>query len=107
MLKARGEPVEIVYAGEGTPLITGPVRACHGQCAQPQRGAAVPSLVDDRARRSSSTSMSARCDRCIRRSRTAPTRKKLSDIKLMKEDGDVVADQADAIKARYVKIFKV
>jgi iron(III) transport system substrate-binding protein len=34
-------------------------------------------------------------------------RPKLADIKTMREEATVVADQADAIKARYVKIFKV
>ena len=33
--------------------------------------------------------------------------KKFSDIKLLKEEASVVADQADAIKAQYVKYFKV
>ena len=33
--------------------------------------------------------------------------KKLADIKMLKEEANVVADQADAIKAQYVKYFKV
>ena len=36
-----------------------------------------------------------------------PDMKKFSDIKLMREEASVVADQADALKAQYVKYFKV
>ena len=36
-----------------------------------------------------------------------PERKKLSDIKTLREDAAAVADQADDIKARYLKLFKV
>ena len=32
---------------------------------------------------------------------------KLSDIKTLREDAAAVADQADDIKARYLKLFKV
>ena len=78
-----------------------------GACRQSQRGAAVLRLVDDAPRRSSSMSTSARCARCIRWSRTGPSRKKLSDIKTLREDAAAVADQADEIKARYLKLFKV
>ena len=36
-----------------------------------------------------------------------PERKKLSEIKTLREDAAAVADQADDIKARYLKLFKV
>ena len=36
-----------------------------------------------------------------------PDRRKLSEVKTLREDAAAVADQADAIKARYVKLFKV
>ena len=35
-----------------------------------------------------------------------PERKKLSDIKTLREDAAAVADQAEDIKARYLKLFK-
>ena len=35
------------------------------------------------------------------------TARKLSDIKTLREDAAAVADQADDIKARYLKLFKV
>ena len=48
----------------------------------------------------------ARCVPCIHWSRR-PERKKLSDIKTLREDAAAVADQADDIKARYLKLFQV
>ena len=36
-----------------------------------------------------------------------PDMKKFSDIKTLREEPGVVADQADALKAQYLKIFKV
>ena len=36
-----------------------------------------------------------------------PDRKKLSEVKTLREDAAAVADQADDIKARYAKLFKV
>src|SRR5215472_4084759 len=38
---------------------------------------------------------------------TKPGRRKLSDIKLMKEDAAGVEAQAEEIKTRYAKLFKV
>ena len=52
-------------------------------------------------------SMSAACARRIRRSRTRPDRKKLSDIKTLREEAAAVADQADEIKAQLRQVFKV
>jgi iron(III) transport system substrate-binding protein len=34
-------------------------------------------------------------------------RRKLADIKTLREDAAAVADQADAIKTRYTRLFKV
>jgi iron(III) transport system substrate-binding protein len=36
-----------------------------------------------------------------------PDRKKLSEVKTLREDAAAVADQADDIKAHYTKLFKV
>ena len=58
-LKEQGQPVEVVYPAEGTPLITGP-NAVLAARAQPQRGAAVPELSASRAKASSCLSISPR-----------------------------------------------
>jgi iron(III) transport system substrate-binding protein len=103
--KARGEPVEEVLAVEGTPLITGP-SAVMAAAANPNA-----------ARLFYAWSMTAEAQQmnidvgALRSAhplvRERPDRKKLSDIKTLREDAAAVADQADDIKARYVKLFKV
>jgi iron(III) transport system substrate-binding protein len=104
-LKAKGDPVEPVYASEGTPLVTGPsgvmVRAPNPNAARlfyawSMTAEAQQLNVDVGALRSAHPQIKERSDR-----------PKLADIKTMREEATVVADQADAIKARYVKIFKV
>ncbi|HTE36537.1 MAG TPA: extracellular solute-binding protein, partial [Reyranella sp.] len=103
--KAKGDPVEPVYASEGTPLVTGPsgvmVRAPNPNAARlfyawSMTAEAQQLNVDVGALRSAHPQIKERSDR-----------PKLADIKTMREEATVVADQADAIKARYVKIFKV
>jgi iron(III) transport system substrate-binding protein len=104
-LKAKGDPVEPVYASEGTPLVTGPsgvmVRATNPNAARlfyawSMTAEAQQLNVDVGALRSAHPQIKERSDR-----------PKLADIKTMREEATVVADQADAIKARHVKIFKV
>ena len=105
LLQSRGEPIEEVYAVEGTPLITGP-SAVLARAANPNA-----------ARLFYAWSMMAEAQQLnvevgALRSvhplvKDLPERKKLSDIKTLREDAAAVADQADDIKARYLKLFKV
>ncbi len=104
-LKSRGEPIEPVYAVEGTPLVTGP-SAIMARSANPNASrlfyawsmtaAAQQMNVDVGALRSAHPLVKER-----------PGRPKLADIKTLREDAVAVADQADAIKTRYTQIFKV
>jgi len=104
-LKAKGEPIEEVYAVEGTPLITGP-SAVMARAADPNAARlfyawsmtaeAQQMNVDVGGLRSAHALVKDRADR-----------KKLSEVKTLREEAAVVADQADAIKAHYVKLFKV
>jgi iron(III) transport system substrate-binding protein len=104
-LHENGEPVEIVYAAEGTPLISGP--------AGIMKSAPNPNA----ARLFYSWAMGIECQQLIvdaawLRSAHAGVserrgRKALADIKVMKEDPAAVAAQSDAIKARYSAIFRV
>ena len=105
LLKVRDEPIETVYAVEGTPLITGPSavlasapnpNAARLFYAWSMTGAAQQLNVEVGALRS--------VHRLVLDRRG---RKKLSDIKTLREDAAAVADQADDIKARYLKLFKV
>jgi iron(III) transport system substrate-binding protein len=105
-LKARGEPIELVYASEGTPLITGPsavmVRAPNPNAARlfyawSMTAEAQQQLnVDLGALRSAHRQVKDRAGM-----------RKFADIKTLREEANVVADEADEIKARYVKLFKV
>jgi iron(III) transport system substrate-binding protein len=105
LLQSRGEPIEEVYAVEGTPLVTGPsavfARAANPNAARlfyawSMTAEAQQLNVDVGALRSVHQLVKDR-----------PERKKLSDIKTLREDAAAVADQADDIKARYLKLFKV
>jgi len=105
LMKEKGDPVEIVYPTEGTPLITGPsgimanapnpnvARLFH---AWSMTGEAQQLNIDVAGLRSAHS-----------QTRDKPTTKKFADIKLLREEANVVADKADEIKAQYTKYFKV
>jgi iron(III) transport system substrate-binding protein len=104
-LKARGEPIEPVYASEGTPLVTGPsaimARAANPNAARlfyawSMTAEAQQLNVDVGALRSAHRQVKDR-----------PDMRKFADIKTLREEASVVADKADEIKAQYVKFFKV
>jgi len=103
--KEAGQPVEIVYPEEGTPLATGPSAVFK---AAPNPNAARlfqnwmhsregQQLIVDGARQYSPHGQTVE----------KPGVRKLADIKLMKEDPEGVHAQADAVKKRYAEIFKV
>jgi iron(III) transport system substrate-binding protein len=104
-LKEKGEPVEIVYPQEGTPLIIGP------------SGVMKDAPNPNAARLLQSFMFSAECQQLMvdwggLRSFHAQVKEKegrvpLRDIKLMKDDPAAVEQQADQIKARYTRYFKV
>src|SRR5215813_13368910 len=104
-LKEKGDPVEIVYPTEGTPLIVGP------------SGLLKDAPSPKAARLLQSFMFSAECQQLMvdyggLRSLHAlvkdkPGRKPLAEIKLMKDDPAAVEQQAEEIKTRYTKYFKV
>ena len=104
-LRERGEAVQAVYPTEGTPLIIGPSGV--------MRNAPNPNA----ARLLQSFMFSADCQQLMvdfggLRSfhalvREKPDRVPLASIKLMKDDPVAVEQQAEEIKARYTKYFKV
>jgi len=104
-LKEKGQPVEPVYASEGTPLIVGP------------NGLFKEAPNPNAARLFQCFGFSAECQQLIsdaggqRSAHPAVTekagRKPFKDVKTMKEDAAGVEKSADEIKAKYVKIFKV
>ena len=103
--KEAGQPVEIVYPAEGTPLATGPSAVFK---AAPNPNAArlfqnwlhsreAQQLLVDFARQYSPHSPDAW---------KSPACRKLTDIKLMKEDPDGVEKASDEIKTRYAQCLR-
>ena len=104
-LKEKGEPVEIVYPSEGTPLIIGP------------SGVMKDAPNPNAARLLQSFMFSIECQQLMvdwgglrsfhAQVKEKEGRKLLKDIKLMKDDPAAVETQAEQIKARYTQYFKV
>jgi iron(III) transport system substrate-binding protein len=103
--KEDGQPVEIVYPEEGTPLAAGPSAVFKGA---PNPNAARlfqnymhsregQQIIIDVARQYSAH------DQTVEKPGVRP----LKDIKLMKEDPAGVEKNADEIKKRYTQLFKV
>jgi iron(III) transport system substrate-binding protein len=103
--KEKGEPVDVIYPAEGTPLATSPSAVFK---AAPNPNAARlfqnwlhsregQQLLVDFARQYSPHSQTVE----------KPGVRKLADIKLMKEDPAGVEKSAEEIKTRYAKLFGV
>jgi iron(III) transport system substrate-binding protein len=104
-LKERGQPVEAVYATEGTPVIIGPngvfktapnpnaARLFQNWCFTPE---CQQLIIDVGALRSLHPL-----------AKEKPGRKPLKEIKTLKEDPAAVEKQSAEIKAHYTRIFKV
>jgi iron(III) transport system substrate-binding protein len=103
--KEAGQPVEPVYATEGSPLIVGP-NAIFKNAPNPNA-----------ARLFQSFSFSPECQQLIidagglhsahAQTKEKAGRKSLSEIKLMKDDAAAVEKMSEEVKARYTKIFRV
>jgi iron(III) transport system substrate-binding protein len=105
LLKEAGQPVEPVYPSEGTPTISGPtgifVSAPHPNAARLFQAwlhtrETQQFFIDFTAQYSVHAQVQAK-----------QGRRKISDIKLMKEDPAGVDKMADEIKARYARLFRV
>ena len=104
-LRTRGEPVEIVYASEGTPLVTGPSAV---MARAPNPNAARLFQAWSMTREAQQLNIDVGALRSAHaQAKDRPDMKRFADIKTLREEPGVVADQADALKAQYLKIFKV
>ena len=103
--KEAGQPVDIIYPEEGTPLATGPSAVFKGA---PNPNAARlfqnwmhsregQQLIVDYARQYSPHAQTVE----------KPGVRKLADIKLMTEDPEGILTQGDEVKKKYAEIFKV
>src|SRR6202051_1025027 len=105
LLKEAGQPVEPVYPIEGTPTISGPtgifISAPHPNAeslfqAWLHTGDTTQVFIDFTAQYSVHAQVQAK-----------PGRRKITDIKLMKEDAAGVEKMTEEIKTRYAKLFRV
>ena len=104
-LKESGQPVEPIYAKEGSPLIIGP------------NGVFKNAPNPNAARLFQSFCFTPECQQLIietgglrsvhPQTKEKPGRVPFKDIKTMKDDAAAVEKQGDDIKARYTRLFKV
>lgn len=104
-LKEKGDPIELIYPTEGTPLIIGP-NAVFKNAPNPNAARLLQNYM-----------FSAECQQiCIDAgglrsahalTREKPGRRLLKDIKLMKDDAAAVEKESENIKKRYTQLFKV
>jgi iron(III) transport system substrate-binding protein len=104
-LKEQGQPVEVVYPTEGTPLIVGPSGVFK---AAPNPNAARLFQVWIHTAEAQQTLVDFAGQNSVHpQVKQKPGRRKLADIKLMKDDPAGVEKSAEEIKRRYSQIFKV
>src|SRR5712672_3118573 len=105
LLKEAGQPVEPVYPTEGTPTISGPtgifVTAPHPNAAR-----LFQAWLHTRETQQFFTDFTAQYS-AHAQVQSKPGRRKISDIKLMKEDPAGVEKMTEEIKTRYARLFRV
>src|ERR1700682_3439285 len=105
LLKEAGQPVEPIYPTEGAPTISGPTgifaTAPHPNAARLFQ-AWLPTRETQQFFTDSTAQYSAQAQ-----VQSKPGRRKISDIKLMKEDAAGVEAMTEEIKTRYARLFRV
>jgi iron(III) transport system substrate-binding protein len=105
LLKEAGQPVEPLYPGEGTPTISGPT-GIFATAPHPNAARLFQAWLHTRETQQFFTDFTAQHSPHPHVA-PKPGRRKLSDIKLMKEDAAAVETMADDIKTRYARLFRV
>ena len=105
LLKEAGQPVEPVYPTEGTPTISGPT-GIFATAPHPNAARLFQAWLHTRETQQFFIDFTAQYS-VHAQVRSKPGRRKISDIKLMKEDAAGVEKMTDEIKTRYAKLFKV
>jgi len=104
-LKEDGQPVEIVYPEEGTPIATGP-SAVFKAAPNPNAARLFQNWMHSREGQQMLVDV-ARQYSPHKQTVEKPGVRPLAEIKLMKEDPEGIEQGADDIKKRYTAIFKV
>jgi iron(III) transport system substrate-binding protein len=105
LLKEAGQPVEPIYPTEGTPTISGPT-AIFASAPHPNAARLFQCWLHTRETQQFFTDFTAQYS-AHPQVTPKPGRRKISDIKLMKEDAAAVEKMTDEIKMRYARLFRV
>src|ERR1700754_2853992 len=105
LLKEAGQPVEPIYPTEGTPTISGPT-AIFASAPHPNAARLFQAWLHTRETQQFFIDFTAQYS-VHAQVQSKPGRKKISDIKLMKEDAASVEAMAEEIKTRYARLFRV
>jgi len=105
LLKEAGQPVEPIYPTEGTPTISGPT-AIFASAPHPNAARLFQAWLHTRETQQFFTDFTAQYS-VHAQVQSKPGRRKLTDIKLMKEDPAGVEAKAEEIKTRYARLFRV
>jgi iron(III) transport system substrate-binding protein len=105
LLKEAGQPVEPVYPTEGTPTISGPT-GVFASAPHPNAARLFQAWLHTRETQQFFIDFTAQYS-VHAQVQAKPGRRKISDLKLMKEDAAGVEKMTDEIKTRYARLFKV
>jgi ABC-type Fe3+ transport system substrate-binding protein len=105
LLKEAGQPVEPVYPTEGTPTISGPT-GIFASAPHPNAAKLFQAWLHTRETQQFFTDFTAQYS-VHAQVTSKPGRRKISDIRLMKEDPAGVEAMSEEIKTRYAKLFRV
>jgi len=105
LLKEAGRPVEPVHPAEGTPTISGPT-GIFASAPHPNAAKLFQAWLHSRETQQFFVDFTAQYS-AHAQVQSKPGRRKLADIKLMKEDPAGVEAMAEEIKARYARLFRV
>jgi iron(III) transport system substrate-binding protein len=105
LLKEAGQPVEPAYPTEGTPTITGPT-GIFASAPHPNAAKLFQAWLHTRETQQFFMDYTAQYS-VHDQVQSKPGRRKLADIKLMKDDPVGVEKMTEEIKTRYAKLFRV
>jgi iron(III) transport system substrate-binding protein len=105
LLKEAGQPVEPSYPSEGTPTISGPT-GIFAAAPHPNAARLFQAWLHTRETQQFFTDFTAQYS-AHPQVAPKPGRRKISDIKLMKEDAAGVEKMGEEIKTRYARLFRV
>jgi iron(III) transport system substrate-binding protein len=105
LLKEAGQPVEPIYPTEGTPTVSGPT-GIFLSAPHPNAARLFQAWLHTRETQQFFIDFSAQYS-VHAQVQSKPGRRRISDIKLMKEDPAGVEKMTEEIKTRYARLFRV